>query len=333
MLWIEEANQARALAQEQFQKSIPSRVFFNHFFAIQYHILADTARYDLRQLDFFNKLKVQNAGLDGDQCKKLLWNAWSTEHALRLALELDNPEYYRFSLHWSFPQAYYSVYLAMTAFHHSQGTDSDNHEKSIKVFGNAVKDGHYPAAISFFCQGLHEQFTFHGLSLFTAFPTAFNGLARIESLDMAHVQIAKFLASTRKRNAESKRERLEAQKDKKFLTKQGTFRKTFLAEHWNLIYPTIPHTSLMNALYRLRIKANYHDIESFLHAEIDFKGFCEALVAVVDYMNFVHEAYLMKVIGKTKYEAMLTSFPKSINGDTAMRRYHEHILPIGHWAY
>lgn len=317
--------------QDQFKKSIPSRVFYNHFFALQYHIRSDANRYNLRSVDLFNRLKVLNRDFELEHCKKLLWNAWSTEHALGLALQVDNPEYYRFSLHWSFPQAYYSVYLAMTAFHHSQGTDSENHEKTIKVFGNSVKDDHYPAAISFFCQGLHEQFTFHGVPQFSTFPDGFTGLDRIHSLGMAQTQIAKFMASTRKRNAESKRERLEAQKDKKFLTKEGTFRKKFFAEHWNLIYQTIPHTSLMNALYRLRIKANYHDIESFLNAEIDFKGFCEALITIVDYMNFVHEAYLMKVIGRANYASILTTFPKGINGETAMRRYKDHILPIGKW--
>lgn len=316
---------------EQFKKSIPSRVFFNHFFALQYHVLSDGERFNLRQLDYFNKLSLRNAAFDIDQCKKLLWNAWSTEHALRLALKLDNPEYYRFSLHWSFPQAYYSIYLAMTALQHSQGADSDNHEKSIKVFGNSVKCGHYPAAISFSSQGLYERFTYHELPLFNGFPKSFNGLSRIDSLDMAQVQIAMFLKSTREKNAEHKRERLEEKKDKQFLTKTGEFRKTFRADHWNMVYRAIPQTTLLNMMYRLRIKANYRDIESFLHADIDFKGFCEALVSLVDYMNFVHEAYLMKVIGKTKYEFILTNFPKDINGETAMRRYNDHIVPIGHW--
>lgn len=320
-----------SLADEQFQQSIPSRVFFNHFFAVQYHILSDTQRFALRSIDYFNQLKVQNKGLDLDQCKKLLWNAWSTEHALRLALQLDNREYYRFSLHWSFPQAYYSVYLAMTAFQHSQGTDSDNHEKAIKVFGHSVKDGHYPETISFFCQGLHENFTVHQLPLFNGFPPAFNALQRIESLDMAHTQIAKFLVSTRKRNAEHKRERCEEAKDKRFLTKEGAFRKTFRAEHWNMLYQTIPQTTLLNMLYRLRIKANYHDIETFLNADVDFKALSEALVSIVDYTNFVHEAYLMKVIGRTRYEGILNSFPKCMNDGTALRRYKNHILPIGHW--
>lgn len=320
-----------AEVEEQFKKSIPARVFFNHFYAIRYHILSDKERFDLRKIEYFNKLKVRHEAFDLDHCKKLLWNAWSTEHALRLALQLDNSEYYRFSLHWSFPQAYYSVYLAMTAFHHSQGSDSENHETSIKQFGNSVGDGHYPSTISCYCKGSHAQFSFHGLPLFDKFPDSFSGLPLIVSLEMAQVQIAKFLASTRKRNAESKRERLKPNKDSKFLTKEGVLRKTFRAEHWNLIYQTIPETSLMNILYRLRIKANYLDIETFLNADVDFKQFCESLVCIVDYVNFVHEAYLMKVIGKTRYKAILHSFPKGINGETAMKRYERDILPIGHW--
>jgi hypothetical protein len=83
-------------------------------------------------------------------------------------------------------------------------------------------------------------------------------LSKINSLDEAHNQIASFLKTTRERNAESMREKYKIKKDERFLTKRGEFRKSFSKIHWNMVYKNIPETSLLNIMYRLRIKANYH---------------------------------------------------------------------------
>ena len=78
-------------------------------------------------------------------------------------------------------------------------------------------------------------------------------------------------------------------------------------------------------MYRLRIKANYHDVETFIHADIDFKTFHESLGGIIDYLNFVHEAYIVKVIGNKDYEQILSKFPNHLNKTTAVKRYSEYI--------
>ena len=309
--------------EEARKKAIPSQVFFNHFFSVSYHIECDNQRFALKKVEYYNKLTLKNAEFNLDQVRKLLWNSWSTEYAFSLSSLVDNNDYYKFAMHWTFPQAYYSIYLCMTAFHETQGIANEQHEKSIKVFGNSVKDNHYPKAISFYCKGLHEQFEYKGLEEFSAFPKDYSVLSRINSLDEAQIQIASFLKTTRKKNAETKREKLKANKDSKFVNKKGEFRKSFTKLHWNLIYQTIPETTLLNIMYRLRIKANYHDVETFINADIDFKTFHESLNCIVDYLNFVHEAYICKVIGNESYEKILNDFPSHLNEDTAKKRYKE----------
>lgn len=238
--------------------SIPSKVFFNHFFAIMYFIECDENKFILKKNQFFNSIKVKNANLKTEQIRKLLWNSWSTEYAYKIGEKINSNEYYKFSLHWNFPQAYYSVYLSMTAFHETQGIASENHENSIKLFGTSVKDGHYPKAISFNSQGLFKEFNFNGLENFKSFPEKNSSLNKIECLEDAELQIATFLKSTRVKNAENKRNRLNKRKAPKALLKEdGELRQKFNKIHWNLIYKTIPVTSLFNILYRLRIKANY----------------------------------------------------------------------------
>ncbi len=296
--------------EEDFKKSIPSKVFFNHFSAIHYHIQNKKDRFDLKKIDFYNQIKVKNSDLRIDECKKLLWNAWSTEVAFNLSSMVENDDFYKFALHWHFPQAYYSVYLAMTAFHETQGIANDNHEKSIKLFGNSVKDGHYPDAISFYANGLHKEFKYFGLDLVPKFDKDFNGLKKIDSLEKAENQIGVFLKSTRKENAENKRKRGEKENSKRreFQNSKGELVKSFGKKHWDIIYKTIPETTLLNILYRLRLKANYRDIETFMNADIDFKGFHKCLGEIVSYLNFVHEAYLHKAIGDKEYKKLVEGF-------------------------
>lgn len=307
------------------RKAIPSKVFFNHFFAINYHIISDSNKYKLKTIPFYNALKLRNENFNLDTIRKLLWNSWSTEFAFNLGNQVNSDDYYKFALHWNFPQAYYSVYLTMTAFHETQGIANEQHEKSIKLFGNSVKDNHYPVALGFHATGLYEAFQFKGLSTFKKFPKDCSGLSRIDSLDEAQTQITMFLKSTRIKNAEHKREKLAEAKDKKFLNNKGEFRKKFSKEHWDIVYQTIPVTTLLNLMYRLRIKANYHDVETFINADIDFKTFHLCLGNIINYLNFIHEAYIVKAMGSALYEDILFKFPNHLNKETAVKRYNAHI--------
>lgn len=309
-------------------KSIPSKVFFNHFFSIIYCINCNDERFKLKKVPYYNDIKIKNEKFDIDQVRKLLWNSWSTEYAYRIGEKIDNNEYYKFSLHWNFPQAYYSVYLSMTAFHETQGIANEQHEKSIKLFGNSVKDNHYPSAIAFYSSGLKNEFEYRGLSTFKEFPKENSVLSKIDCLEDAELQLATFLKTTRRKNAEDKRNRFEKQNDRRFRNEKGKFRKSFSKKHWDIIYTTIPITSVFNLLYRLRIKANYHDIESFINADIDFKSFHKSLGELIYYLNFIHEAYVAKAIGIVEYEKILMEFPSHLNTDTALKRFNENIKPL-----
>lgn len=307
--------------EEKRKKAIPSQVFYNHFFSILFHINTQNEKFDLKKVPYFNNLKQRNENLCLDTIRKLLWNSWSTEYAFSMTSTVNNDDYYKFALHWNFPQAYYSIYLSMTAFHETQGIANDQHEKSIKIFGNSIKDGHYPQAISFYCKGLYEDFKYKGVDSFQGFPNNYSALSRVATINDAHLHIASFLKSTRRKNAESKRDKLKEKKDPKFLNAKGEFRSNFSKKHWNLIYETIPETTILNIIYRLRIKANYHDIETFINADIDFKIFHKCLSSIINYLNYIHEAYIFKIIGKTEYEKILDKFPSHLNEDLAKKRY------------
>jgi hypothetical protein len=305
--------------QENFKKSIPAKVFFNHFDAASLKISNNEEKYFLKNKAFYNTLKIKNKQFDIDKCKKLLWNCWSTENAFSIAIPDDS--FYKFALHWHFPQVYYSIYLAMTAFHETQGVANENHEKTIKIFGNSIKNNHYPDCISYYSKGLYKEFNYHGIEHPDS--TGFSALAGVKSSEDIELQIKSFLKSTRVQNAENKRKRGEKEFSKRaeFQNKEGELVKSFQKKHWNLIYSTIPETTILNLLYRLRIKANYHDIETFINADLDFKLFHQKLGEILSYLNFIHEAYFCKAVGKELYEDVLEGFGGHIFEDKALARY------------
>lgn len=315
---------------EKDRKAIPSKVFFNHFNAINFLIENDSDRFNLKKISFYNSIKIKNSVFDIEKCRKLLWNAWSTEYAFLLTSQSENLEYYRFALHWHFPQVYYSIYLAMTAFHETQGIANENHEKSIKLFGNSLKDGHYPSSLQFYVQGNYNEFQYLGFDHFTGFPKEYNALSKVYNIQDAELHLASFLKSTRIQNAENKRKRGEKEhaKLKDFQNKKGELIKKFSKKHWDKIYKSIPETTIFNIMYRLRIKANYHDIETFMNAQIDFKLFHEYLGNIVQYLNFIHEAYVHKAIGDEAYKKILFDFNGHILEDRAKSRYNNLISEI-----
>lgn len=319
MNWRDELIEYQKKQDEIFQKSIPATVFYNHFDAVTTFIENDPAKIDLRQISYYNRLIVRNSEFNIEKCKRLFCNSWSTENAFHLSIPY--PEFYKFALHWHFPQAYYSIYLCMTAFHETQGIANDNHEKSIKLFGNSVRDGHYPKAISYYAKGGYNDFSFIGVSGYNQ--KEFNVLSKISSIEDAEMQISSFLKSTRIQNAENKKNRAskEFSKDKNFQNKNGDLVKRFTKKHWDIIYSKIPETTLLNLIYRLRIKANYLDIETFINANLDFEKFHEKMGKVISYLNFVHEAYFCKAVGIQEYEKILNSFGGHVFNNLAIKRF------------
>lgn len=305
------------------RKTIPAKVFYNHFIALACFINSHSNRFRLNSIDYFNRVRRINQN-NNNEIKKLLWNGWSTEYAMRIAQQLNNDDYYRYSLHWSFPQAYYSAYHGYQAFQAAIGTQQKTHEKSIKSFSKSVEHGHYPKAVSFYSCGPYNAFTYIGLDSFSGIPEGFKGLSEVASLEEAKNQIAMFLKTTREYIASGKMQ----DKKNSLLTKKGLKAKRIQKWHWNEIFLRMYSTTIFSLLYRLRLKANYHYIDTFLHADIDYKAFNKALTNIVDYLNFVHEAYIAKAIGVDDYEEMLFAFSNHFSNAGAKNRYEQLIKPL-----
>ncbi len=212
---------------ETLNTNFAAKVFFNHFSAIKHYIASFEDRYELRQMAYYNRLASRGNQIDVAEIKKLLWNAWSTEQALKIGNLIDNADYYKYALHWSFPQAYYSVFLVLKAFQKTQGCTSNNHDGTINQFNQSVISGHYPQAINFYARGEWKETVFCNLNGFSSIEEGFNGAGKVQNIQDAKNQLAMFLKSTREQNAKAKRARIN-KNDLRFHSKKARCLQIFL---------------------------------------------------------------------------------------------------------
>ena len=106
----------------------------------------------------------------------------------------------------------------------------------------------------------------------------------------------------------------------KLKTKQGTPKRAFNVTDYNRAGSDEGVTTLLNSLYRKRIKSNDQDVESILSPELDAKEVYRSLFKVAQAFNLIHEGFIMQCIGRSKFEGIL----KAKNADftkPALGRY------------
>lgn len=235
------------------------------------------------------------------QIAKWLRNGWSTEQLLRFNQVGLSGDALRHSLHWAFPQAYYSAFAVCLAYFKAVGFTEESHAGTIRKFGSEAASGRYPRSLSFAAVG-GKRIDFINLSSVNL-PTSLS----FDPDDQESVdgQLAQFLRSTRK-------EDLKARKaDMKIRNTRGRVKRALSEADWEAISMRLGPTSLMSLLYRKRIKANYRDIDTFLHDELKVETLYEHVLRTVGALNFVHEVLIASVLGVAFIEQALAALPES----------------------
>ncbi|MER2996402.1 hypothetical protein [Pontibacter populi] len=326
----EEENVVALYAEEQqpesqeWQKSIPAQVFLNYFFAINYHI-KNTSGNGLEQLAFFREVKPELTEKDTEAVKRLLLNSWSTEYALRATAELGDEAYMRNALHWTFPQAYYTVFAGLQAFLRTRGVNTNNDALVLREAGRLVVKNAYPHAISFYASGHYDDFNVHRLPLAHYKP----GLQIAGKELEAQAQIGQFLRTTRRMKAKAVRQFVQGNAATAIRSsKTGEILQKFGPQHWQQLTWRIGYTTLFDLMARLRISSSHREIERFVQAEIDFKLFHESLLEIVSYLNGIHECYVAQAMGLQQYEAFVQELPKHLQNSFVAARLKEQIKPL-----
>jgi hypothetical protein len=276
------------------------------------------------QLMSHRKFKGLQGGklYDEPNIERCLRNAWFTE--LQTAFPATLKDYLHFANHWICVQVYYSTYLALRAYFHSKGLGQQigrEHASNLKEVSEDIKKrpALFPYPFCLLCEGNPEKTdsiifsnTPNGVH-----PIAVSNLARpveINSLDY----IAKFLKTTRKKALEKVCEDW----------KNNEKRKRMCSIKKNEIIQNMPSTSIFSALYRMRIRSNYVDADTFLMSiarEDESSIFYDSQRKMLWHTLFIFESLILKHVGKNRYSKWIDNFNQHettrISKDLVLKRW------------
>ncbi|WP_040398441.1 hypothetical protein, partial [Cesiribacter andamanensis] len=231
------------------QKSIPAQVFLNYFTAINYHIQHNQEP-GLQTLPFFQQLQPLQLNTDDEVAlRRLLLSCWSTEFALRSTAELGNADYLRYALHWTFPQAYYTVLAGLQAFLLTLNFRSRNPEAIARQLGRLVLQRAYPRAVGYYAAGPYPEVSLHRLPL-----SGYKAGLQIPEQELdAQAQIGQFLRTSRRLKAQAIRRELQSNPQTALRSpKTGKILEKWNKSHWQQISWRLGYTTYFDLLSRLR---------------------------------------------------------------------------------
>ncbi len=314
---------ATSTAQEIPRESIPAQVFLNHFSALNLHIQLDEHAYNLYELPYFEQFDADvNLATEASVQKHLL-NSWNTEYTLRTSAKTGDHDYLRHTLHWTFPQAYYSVQESLLATLRLHGLTTRWPERVITEGGKLIAAGAYPQAVSFYAVGNPHRPRMRRLPYGCLNPS----LQPVATDPEAQRQIGQFLRTTHRQRAQQIRQLVQANEQWALRSERtGRVLRRFDDRHWQQLNGRIGYTTIFNLLSRLQISPGHREIERFIEADIDIALFHESLLGIVHYLNFVHEAYVVKALGTGMYQQWLAQLPDYLKDSFVAERFEEHII-------
>ena len=318
---------------ETWRKSIPAQVFLNHFFAMDYHIQRQNDLFDLARFPVFQQFHGLATDDSRRALEKLLLNSWSAEYALRITPVVNDEQYLQSSLHWTFPQAYYSTLFSARAFLAVQGINVSNEELIRKRIGNMVVRGYYPASIGYYALGPINNYRIQRLPMARRFSVAAKTDLLLPSREgSVQAELAQFLKTTRDQRVKSLRNAIQKNPKTALRSpKTGEILQKFSIEQYKQLARQIGYTTYFDMLSRLRISAGNgspREIERFVDSEIDVKLFHQSLVSIVAHANSVHEAYIAKAMGIAAYRQLVAKLPTYLQESFVRDRMNTVIAPM-----
>ena len=153
-----------------------------------------------------------------------------------------------------------------------------------------------PETISIYCDGIEKEFIYNNINppknMQSHMELDFDNKETIDH------HICQFLRATRKLRLQEKAPSMN------FKKKNGQKRQNLAKEHWNQVSKSIGPTTIVDFLYRKRIKGNYQDIETYNCPYFKGEEVLTSLLKVVSRINLVNEIYIAKAIGLNDFENM-----------------------------
>lgn len=288
------------LSKEETELGIKATVTEYQFDAIKQKIDKNKIVTELKCLKYLRRIQRKN-DFSLSELRKWVINGWNTEHILRLNQESLSKSTQSYALQWAFPQAYYSCFSITVGFLYTIGSGETSHRDVIKKVGLMMSNNNYPEIVSFLTYGTKNDMDFLNIDIHNDDGKVLN----YEPTDVKSIetQISRFLKSTREVDLDIKKKQVNI--PLKNPTKDRKYKVQFNESDWEYVSKKVGYTNLLSLLYRKRIKSNYRDIDTFLTERIDADKIVKDLIHIVSCLNFIHETYLYKALGKNRYLSLI----------------------------
>jgi hypothetical protein len=232
--------------------------------------------------------------------QRLLRNAWFTELQIHVAAPTD--DLIPYSNHWAPVQLYYSIYLSIRAWYaalgHNVGTQ---HTTTLRAAAGEIRSrpSLFPYPWKLLVEGDPEK----GTTSYENLPAdvSIGPISSLEQSPSFWDSFAMFLRTTRQRQLD------RAIDDWKRRHKRRRIKASERAE----LSRAFPPTSLFDGLYRLRIRSNYADADTFLlslESEAEAIQFHRALRAVGWCSMLLLELLISASVGRRQVGEWVESF-------------------------
>jgi uncharacterized protein (UPF0332 family) len=254
---------------------------------------------ELKNLSHLNRLRSKRSS-HKQEVRKWMVNGWSTEKMIKVNKENLDGDALLQAVHWVFPQAYYSIYACLQAYLKAKGAPHETHASVRKEFAKFAEQGKYPDLISFLAKGERYSIVFENIKDYGKESSISLDIDDEESVES---MICSFLRATRKYFLDEMREK------RNFTTKSGNKKERLSEEERKDVSSSVGPTSLIDLIYRKRIKSNYDEIDTFHSDDIDAMGIHKSLRKITSCLNFVHEVYVASIMGYNWLHGVYTSHP------------------------
>lgn len=254
----------------------------------------------------FGKLHRQNA--EADCVMRLLRNSWFTEILLLEIIKHD--ELLPYSNPWAMVQTYYSIYLAIRAYFLAGNRNiARSHQKTLRTICSDLTSykNRFPEP---WCCVLSGDTQGCNVVLQNSSYSSPLGLSNVLVSPYGNdpwQHFLLFLKTTRQRRI---REEIDH-------WKEGHCRKRVLSQERASIVSGIEPTSIFDALYRIRARSNYEDVDSFAFGNIsldDSYRLHHAMSQIIYYTLFVFEMLVAKLLGRRNFDQEVVKFLSTQSG-------------------
>ena len=241
---------------------------------------------------------------DEEALRQALILSWASRLQLGLASWADQDDVIAYANAWSPVHAYYSVYGAVRAWSIAQGQPLNDHAAALRTISQAAAGrGTLPTPWSIACVGsphVDDPVRFVNLPAGAVFD---NGVQLLGNADrsLAWPRFLKLLETTRKNALASRYAEWCRQNGRK---------NTYAREKQTIADKVVP-TTVFDVFWRLRVRANYKDAESFVMVTGMpewHRQFHDSLLCLTDLTTLLVENLVVQQVGFRAYEEIANDF-------------------------